>query len=206
MLRTRRATVPARAGGGDNRRGQVMRHPATFIIGIAVTALVLGAAPAAHAANPNNEHFTFTDSFTDPDFCGTGQEFVVTIDAAGTGFASPNQPGVDFALNLTVTVTRTSAETGATVISHVANRFTVGTISGDPAGIHIDEVSNIGLAGQTRLEHGGVLTLDAGVITVTETWDGEEFLSREITVNNGPHPNADNDELFCEVVTAALGL
>jgi hypothetical protein len=182
-----------------------MRHPA-ILIGIAGASLILGVAPAAHAANPNNEHFTFTDSFTEPDFCGTGQVFEVAIAAAGTSFPSPNQPGVDFAQNLTVTVTRTSVETGATVISHVANRFIVGTISGDPAGVHIDEVSNIGLAVQTRVEHGGVLTLDAGVITVTETWDGDDFLSGEITLNTGPPPNAENHELFCEVVTAALGL
>jgi hypothetical protein len=177
-----------------------------MMTGIAAASLMLGVAPAAHAENVNNEHFTFTDSFTDPDFCGTGQAFEVTIAAAGTAFGAPNQPGVDFATNLTVTVTWTSVETGATVISRVANRFTVGTISGDPAGIHIDEVSNIGLATQTRVEHGAVLTLDAGVITITETWDGDVFLSGEITVNNGLHPNAENDQLFCEVVTAALGL
>ena len=77
-----------------------MRHP-VMLIGIAAASLILGVAPAAHAANPNNEHFTLTDSFTEPDFCGTGQEFDVTIDAAGTGFASPNQPDVDFAVNYT---------------------------------------------------------------------------------------------------------
>jgi hypothetical protein len=182
-----------------------MRHP-TMVFGIAAASLILGVSPAAHAANVDNEHFTFADSFTDPDFCGTGQEVQVTIAAAGTFFNAPHQPGVDTAVNLTVTETRTSVATGATVISRVANRFTVGTISGDPAGLHIDQVSNIGLAGKTRPEHGGVLILDAGVITVTESWDGDQFLSGEITVNNGPHPSTGHDELFCQVVTAALGL
>jgi hypothetical protein len=181
-----------------------MRHLA-LLIGIAAASLLLGASPAAHAANTNNDQFTFADSFTDPDFCGTGQDVDVTVSAHGTFFPTPNKPGVDFAQVTIVTEIYSNPETGATVIGHTSHRFNTGTISGDPAGIHVDEDSNIGVM-QFRVKHGEVLIMNAGVITVTSTWNGEEFLSGEITVNNGPHPSFEDDELFCQAVTPALGL
>jgi hypothetical protein len=180
-----------------------MHRPVT-LIGIAVASLVLGAAPAAQAAASNSEHFAFSESFTEPDFCGTGQAVELTISAHGTRFPAPNQPSVDFAQNTFVTVTWVT-ESGATVIGHTSHRFTVGTVSGDPAGIHVDEGTNSGVM-HFRLDHGGVLIMNAGVITVTETFNGEEFLSGEITVNNGPHPSFEDDALFCEVISTALGL
>lgn len=185
------------------RKGQVMRHLA-LLVGIAAASLVLGAAPAVQAAS-NNEHFAHTESFTEPDFCGTGQVVEVTVTAQGTRFFAPNEPNVDFAQNTRVSVTWTNPDTGATVIGHVANRFIVGTVSGDPAGIHIDEVTWHGLE-HFRLDGGGVLITNAGDFTLTEAWNGDDFLSGEITVNNGPHPTFEDDELFCAVVTAALGL
>ena len=40
-----------------------------------------------------------------------------------------------------------------------------------------------------------------------DTFDGDEFISSEIVINNGPHPQADSDfELFCEFMPEALGL
>ena len=182
-----------------------MRHLA-LLIGIGAASLVLGTVPAAQAANNNNEHFTFTDSFTDVDFCGTGQAVDVAISAHGTAFLAPKQPDIDFATNIRVALTFTNPDTGATVIGHTANRFTDGTISGDRAGIHIEEATNSGLVAQFRLSNGGILIMNAGVITVTSLYDGDEFLSGEITVNNGPHPTFEDDELFCEVATVALGL
>jgi len=52
-----------------------------------------------------------------------------------------------------------------------------------------------------------VLLRDAGVISFANTFDLEtgDFISFEVTVNNGPHPEADSDfTLFCETLTAAL--
>jgi hypothetical protein len=51
------------------------------------------------------------------------------------------------------------------------------------------------------------LLRDAGVITFANTFDLDtgNFISGEITVNQGPHPEADSDfALFCEVISAAL--
>lgn len=181
-----------------------MRHLA-LLIGIAAASLILGTAPPAQAASANNEHFAHSESFTDTDFCGTGQAAEVTVTAQGTRFFAPNVPNVDFAQNTRVTVTWSNSVTGATVIGHVANRFLVGTISGNPEGIHVDKITWHGLD-QYRLDGGGVLLTNAGNISITQTWNGEEFLSGDITVNNGPHPTFEDDELFCEVATAALGL
>ena len=52
-----------------------------------------------------------------------------------------------------------------------------------------------------------MLNRDAGYIVFHDTFDGDEFISGEIVVNRGPHPQAESDfELFCEFMTDALGL
>ena len=51
-------------------------------LGIVAAALALVALPAA-AANPDVNHFEFSDTFTDTDFCGTGM--TVNISVAGHG-------------------------------------------------------------------------------------------------------------------------
>jgi hypothetical protein len=185
-----------------------MRHP-VMLIGIAAVSLVLGAAPAAHAANPGVNRFTFSTAFTDPDFRGTGQAVDVTVSAMGTEFLSPNQH-VDYASAFHAWLTYTNHDTGASVISRTTGRFTTLDISGDPNGIHIVEATNMGLQ-QFRLEHGGVLMTDAGLVTRRATYNAEEFVSVEITISKGPHPlfesGADgNDQLTCEVLPSAPGL
>ena len=39
------------------------------------------------------------------------------------------------------------------------------------------------------------------------TFDGEEFVSQEVLVDKGPHPDLESDfELFCETLVPALGI
>ena len=67
--------------------------------------------------------------------------------------------------------------------------------------------SFIGLPEKIQTAKGPVLLRDAGIITFADTFDLEtgEFISSEITVNKGPHPEADSDfTLFCEVISEAL--
>ena len=181
-----------------------MHRPVTFI-GIAVAALVLGAAPAAHAANPQVHRFIDSGSFTDPDYCGTGQAVQVSFEVRVVEFLAPNQD-VDVAQVAQGTFTLTNPETGATVQNHFAGPF-VGRLSGDPAGLHTLEYTSPGLNEQLRLEHGRVLSLDAGFLTFRDTFDGEEFLSGEIVISHGPHPDTETDfALFCELTSTALGL
>jgi hypothetical protein len=58
------------------------------LVGIAVAALALGGVPSAVAANPEVNHFTFADSVTDDDFCGTGQ----TVESPSTCGARSSFP------------------------------------------------------------------------------------------------------------------
>lgn len=182
-----------------------MHRPAT-LIGIAVAALVLGAAPGAQAASPDVDRHTDVGGFTDPDYCGTGQTVDVGFEVHVVEFLSPNQ-AVDASGVLQGTFTLTSPETGATVTNHFAGPYSEHLASGDPAGIHTIEYVEHGLTEQLRLENGRVLSLDAGYLAWRDTFDGDQWLVGEITINKGPHPDADSDfALFCELTSTALGL
>jgi hypothetical protein len=184
-----------------------MRHPGMLIIGIAVTALVLGAAaPAAQAANPDVNRVIDSDSFTDPDFCGTGQAVDVTFSFQGVEFLAPNA-GLDYVKITHGAYTLTNPETGATVTNHIVDRYTEAIVSGDPAGVHTVDVQFIGLNEQLRLEHGGLLSRDAGVLVALFTFNGDEFVDAQIVSITGAQPDAASDySLFCEITTTALGL
>lgn len=175
-----------------------------LVVGI-VVALGLGGAPSAVAAEPGVNHFTITESFTDGDFCGTGQAVDVSISIRGTEFLSPNQP-VGYRNVSQGNVVYTNPQNDTTVIRHFAGPVSDTIISGDPQGVNTHELIVSGLSGQVRTAGGSVL-LGAGYIVFHEVFNGDEFVSREIIVNRGPHPNLESDlALFCDVVTDALGL
>jgi hypothetical protein len=175
-----------------------------LVVGIAV-AFGLGAVPSAVAANPGVNHFTVTESFTDPDFCGTGQAVDTSISVKGTEFLAPNQP-VDYRNVTQVNVVYTNPQNGATVLRHAAGPVSETIVSGDPQGVHTVEITVRGLSGQLRTAD-GMLLLGAGYLVLREVFNGDEFVSREIVIDRGPHPNAESDlVLFCDVTTEALGL
>jgi hypothetical protein len=175
-----------------------------LVVGI-VVALGLGAAPSAVAADPDVNHFTITESFTDGDFCGTGQAVDASVFVRGTEFLAPNQP-VDYRTVTEGNVVYTNPQNGATVIRHFAGPLSDTIISGDPEGVHTHELALSGLSGLLRTADGAVL-LGAGYIVFHEVFNGDEFISREIVVDRGPHPNLESDlVLFCDVMTDALGL
>ena len=175
-----------------------------LLVGI-IVALGLGGVPSAFAANPDVNHFSFTDSFTEDDFCGTGQPVETSISVKGTEFLAPNQP-VDYRNVSVVKVVYTNPQNDATVRRHAAGQLSETLLSGAPEGVHTVELTVRGLSGLLRTADGAVL-LGAGYIVFREVLDGEEFISREIVVNRGPHPNLESDlALFCEATTDALGL
>jgi hypothetical protein len=183
----------------------VHRLAAATGVGAVLMLMTVAAAPAALAADQQVNHFrdVFTD--VDPDFCGTGQQIDIAVDVRGTEWLAPHQ--ADYKNVVTGTVTFTNPLTGDTVINRFANAFWDETISGDPEGLHVHEFTTKGLPELFKTPHGGVLTLDAGYIVFQVTFDGDEEISSEIVVNNGPHPQADSDfELFCEIMPEALGL
>jgi hypothetical protein len=184
---------------------RVRRLAAASGAGAVLMLMTLAAAPAALAADQQVNHFrdVFTD--VDPDFCGTGQQIDIAVDVRVTEWLAPHQ--ADYKATVTGTVTFTNPLTGDTVINHFANAFWDETISGDPEGIHVHAFTTKGLPELFKTPHGGVLTRDAGYIVFQDTFDGDTFISSEIVVNNGPHPQADSDfELFCEIMPEALGL
>ncbi len=182
-----------------------------FLLGIIVAAFALGGVQSAVAANPGVIHFTITESFTDPDFCRTGQPVDTSVSVKGTAFLAPNQP-VDSRNVTQVNVVYTNPVNHATVIRHAAGPVSDTIISGDPAGVHTVETTVKGLSGQLRTADGAVL-LGAGYLVLHEVFNGEEFVSRTIVVDKGPHPNIESDLdhqsdliFFCDAATAALGL
>jgi hypothetical protein len=175
-----------------------------LLVGI-VVALGLGGAPSAFAANPDVNRFSEAFSFTDPDFCGTGQPVETSFSIKGTEFLAPNQP-VDSRNVTVVKVVYTNPQNDATFVRRAAGPLSETLISGDPEGVHTVELTISGLSGLLVTADGAVL-LGAGHIVFREVLDGEEFISREIVVNRGPHPNLESDlALFCDAATDALGL
>jgi hypothetical protein len=63
-----------------------------------------------------------------------------------------------------------------------------------------------GLPEQLSTPHGPVHTQEVGFIQFVNVFDSTfNLISQTITVENGPHPDADSGStLFCQVVTAAL--
>lgn len=119
-----------------------------LVVGI-VVALGLGGAPSAVAAEPGVNHFTITESFTDGDFCGTGQAVDVSISIRGTEFLSPNQP-VGYRNVSQGNVVYTNPQNDTTVIRHFAGPVSDTIISGDPQGVNTHELIVSGLSGQVR--------------------------------------------------------
>jgi hypothetical protein len=118
---------------------------------IAIVAAVLGliAGPAAVAAEPGIIHFEFSGTFTDPDFCGTGQTVNIAVSEHGTLFTDPNRPGVDESLTLEGRTIFTNPLNGETVVIHFAGARQ-NLFPGDPGRV-IE--TNIGL--RTQLVHPG---------------------------------------------------
>jgi hypothetical protein len=182
--------------------GGIMRRLSIVLL---LTFAALLAGPSALAANPEVNHFTFSDSFTDDDFCGTGQTVDVSVFIQGTEFLAPNQP-VDYRNVGEGNILYTNPLTGATVVDHFAGNFSATIISGDPEGVHTTERTFQGLIHLYRTEH-GVLYRGAGYVVVHEVANGDEVVSTEIVVDRGPHPDAESGfTLFCDTIPSALGL
>jgi hypothetical protein len=125
----------------------------------------LGGAPSAFAADPDVNRFTITESFTDPDFCGTGQAVDVSVSIMVTEFLAPNQP-VDYRNVAEGNEVYTNPQNGATVISHTAGPLSTVIVSGDPAGAHTQDVTDDGLTRLIRTEQGSVLVRNAGYLVL----------------------------------------
>ena len=104
-------------------------------------------------------------------------------------------------------ITLTNPLTGDTAIQRFAGPVWNTFVSGDPDGVHVEQSTVKGLPEMWKLEHGRRLIRDAGYVVIQTTFDGEEFVSQEVLVDKGPHPDLESDfELFCETLVPALGI
>jgi len=174
---------------------------------IAATVLVIAAVPAAQAANPQVNHFEFAFDFTWSDFCGTGADVDVSGSYRGTEFLDPNQP-VDERVKLEGKTVFVDPLNGKTVTLHIADTMFTTTVSGTSPGLRVVESTTRGLASSLRADGAGLLIRDAGLITVRDTYNGDELVSEEILLDRGGHPILASGfwPAFCTAVTDALGL
>ena len=195
-------SFPQRA---PKQRPRTFGHRIGCLVGLAAAVLALTGPSAALGANPDINRFTESGTDTDADFCGTGKTVNIAFDVRGTEFLDPN--GADLKLTVRGTVVFTNPLNGKTVIQRFALQSLETMVSGDPEGVHTVDFTSKGLPELFQTKHGGVLTRDAGYIVLRTTFDGDEFISFEIVLNRGPHPQAERDfELFCELMTTALEL
>ena len=177
-----------------------------FAVGAAIAASLIAFGAGAIAANPTVMHFSDSGTFTDPDFCDTGEAVNGTFDVKGTEWLTPNQ--ADYRNNAHGTTTLTNPVTGAKVSIHFAGPFTATIVSFNEDGGTTELQTFKGLPELIKTAHGGVLLRDAGYVTFLRTFDADgDMVSSEVVLERGPHPDLDSDfEAFCEVVVPALGL
>jgi hypothetical protein len=186
--------------GKEAHMGQLTLSRALLVA--LITALAVLPASAFGAKPIEQFHDHFTESFSD-EICGIPVEIDIVVTDNFFVYADES-----FKDTSSVMTTFTNPENGKSVVVSSA-----GQISG-PAPIVDEEAGTItfltsfkGLPEKIQTANGRVLLRDAGIITFADTFDLEtgEFISSEITVNKGPHPEADSDfALFCEVISEAL--
>jgi hypothetical protein len=167
-----------------------------------VTALVVFPAPALAAQPIEQFHEHFTESFSD-EVCGIAVDVEIVVTDNFILFADET-----FKATGSFQATFTNPETGQSVVVSSAGQVTgPPPVVDEEAGTITFVTSFIGLPEKIQTAQGAVLLRDAGIITFVDTFDLEtgEFISSEIIVNKGPHPEAESDfTLFCEVITGAL--
>ena len=177
---------------------------ATVVRALVVLVAALAVVPAtALGAKPVEQfHSHFTESFSD-ELCGIAVDGVAVVTDNTFLYADES-----FKSTISARVTFTNPANGQSVILSNA-----GQISG-PAPI-VDEAAGTitfitsfkGLPEKIQAANGPVLLRDAGIIVFADTFDLEtgDFISGEILVQKGPHPESDSDfALFCEVMEGAL--
>jgi hypothetical protein len=190
--------------GGSRFRGGVQRLAVATALAVALMAIA--GAPGALAAGQQHNHFRDIGTFVDDDFCGTGQTINGAFNVIVNEFLAPHNGG-DEKIVTSGKFTLTNPLTGDTAIQRFAGPVWNTFVSGDPDGPHVEQGTVKGLPEMWKLEHGRRLIRDAGYVVIQTTFDGEEFVSQEVLVDKGPHPDLESDfELFCETLVPALGI
>lgn len=184
-----------------DRKGQMRRK---LLIAVAVLALML---TATATAEPTGKpvHDVWSDGFVDTDFCGTGADVSIGVQANEKlwfGETGGDEQVLKAVFNVETTFTYGST----TLVERSSGQSLNTVVVGLEAGAHTHEFVERGLRARLKLENGRVLIRDAGVIIYRVSFDAEgEFIGIEILDVRGPHPAFDSDE-WCDAATAALSI
>jgi hypothetical protein len=172
---------------------------------IGLVALLVAPAGAL-GAKPERFHERVIEFFQADNICG------LTVDTSVSGvftdlvFFDKDGNFVRFMSLSSFRVTFTDAD-GDSVVVQNANLFQQTEVVDEEAGTITFFATFKGLPEKIQTANGPVLLRDAGIATFADTFDlaTGEFISSEVTVLKGPHPELESDfELFCEIVTDAL--
>jgi hypothetical protein len=186
--------------GKEARMGRLTLLRTLLVALITALAVLPGSALGGKPVEQFHDHFT--ESFSD-EICGIPVDVDLVVTDNFFLYADDS-----FKDTSSFSSTVTNPTNGKSVVISSA-----GLVSG-PAPLVDEEAGTItfftsfkGLPEKIQTANGRVLLRDAGFVTFADTFDLEtgDFISSEITVNKGPHPELDSDfTLFCEVVSEAL--
>jgi hypothetical protein len=186
--------------GKEARMGRLTLLRTLLVALITALAVLPGRALGGKPVEQFHDHFT--ESFSD-EICGIPVDVDLVVTDNFFLYADDS-----FKDTSSFSSTVTNPTNGKSVVISSA-----GLVSG-PAPLVDDEAGTItfftsfkGLPEKIQTANGRVLLRDAGFVTFADTFDLEtgDFISSEITVNKGPHPELDSDfTLFCEVISEAL--
>ncbi len=174
----------------------------TCMLLLALPTLALNLPSAARAAAPTHVNFSGTEPGVD--LCGITatvtysgvDNFWPIYDASGNliAFKDTHQELDVF-----------TAANGTSVENHFANQQTA-VVTPNPDGSSTAIETYKGLPEQISTPNGPVLSRDVGLITFLDTLDSSgNLIAQTITVDKGPHPDAESGgTLFCQTVIAAL--
>jgi hypothetical protein len=174
---------------------------------LATTALAALAVPAhvSAASSVDRSHEQFSDTFPS-NYCDIPGTSVFRLVGNFTDYSDGT-----FKNLLSVTETFTATASQKSIVIRTAEQFSRRSTPIDNGDGTITFVVTFnGLFEQLRITNGPVLSLDAGTVTLANTFavdaDGNfTYLSTKIVGLGGPHPEILSDgSLFCDVVVPAL--
>ena len=174
------------------------------LLSVLVAAIVAVVMPGSGvAAKPVfHSHENFSDTFAD-NVCGIPGTSVVRGVDNTTVYANNT-----FKDNFTLTQTFTASASGKSIRIHIANQVTGNDQPIDNGDGTVTFVNTFtGLPEQLKIKNGPVLSRDAGVVTLTQTFDATtgDLVSQTVSGEKGPHPDLDSDfAIFCDVLIPAL--
>jgi hypothetical protein len=171
-----------------------------LLVSVLVIVAVAAVLPiTASAAKP--EHAFHSETFTDPDLCGTGAsvdgffESIFTASERNGVIKTEHQGSVTFTYG------------GSSAVVSFAGQFTDTIVATAEGGVETHQLVSKGITEKIQAPNGPVLSIDAGVIVELVTVQDGNVLNEQIVSTNGPHPEAaSGGSLFCEIVPQALGI